>query len=203
MKKLAVLFMCLCMIMPIGFVGCSGQSNVVRLNEVTHSIFYAPLYIAINNGYFEEAGIEIELVNGGGADKVMTAIASDSADIGLMGPEAAIYCHVEGQQNYPVIFGQLTQKDGSFLVAKTAQPEFKWSDLKGKRMLAGRKGGVPAMTLEYVVKNKGGLALSDLNFDTTVAFDMMVGAFEGDDTIDYCTMFLLQAITKNKAKAMS
>lgn len=189
MKKLAVLFMCLCMIMPIGFVGCSGQSNVVRLNEVTHSIFYAPLYVAINNGYFEEAGIEIELVNGGGADKVMTAIASDSADIGLMGPEAAIYCHVEGQQNYPVIFGQLTQKDGSFLVAKTAQPEFKWSDLKGKRMLAGRKGGVPAMTLEYVVKNKGGLALSDLNFDTTVAFDMMVGAFEGDDTIDYCTMF--------------
>lgn len=189
MKKLAVLFMCLCMIMPIGFVGCSGQSNVVRLNEVTHSIFYAPLYVAINNGYFEEAGIEIELVNGGGADKVMTAIASDSADIGLMGPEAAIYCHVEGQQNYPVIFGQLTQKDGSFLVAKTAQPEFKWSDLKGKRILAGRKGGVPAMTLEYVVKNKGGLALSDLNFDTTVAFDMMVGAFEGDDTIDYCTMF--------------
>lgn len=84
----------------------------------------------------------------------MTAIASDSADIGLMGPEAAIYCHVEGQQNYPVIFGQLTQKDGSFLVAKTAQPEFKWSDLKGKRMLAGRKGGVPAMTLEYVVKTK-------------------------------------------------
>ena len=188
MKKLSVLLACLLMSM-IGFVGCEGKSNVVRLNEVTHSIFYAPLYVAINNGYFKEEGIEIELVNGGGADKVMTAIASSSADIGLMGPEVAIYCHVEGQQNYPVIFGQLTQKDGSFLVAKTAQPQFKWSDLKGKRMLAGRKGGVPAMTLEYVVKNKGGLSLDQLNFDTTVAFDMMVGAFEGDQTIDYCTMF--------------
>lgn len=190
MKKFAVLFMCaLLLAMPLTITGCSTDKNVIRLNEVTHSIFYAPLYVAINNGYFEEEGITIELTNGGGADKVMTAIASNSADIGLMGPEATIYCHVEGQKNYPVIFGQLTQRDGSFLVARTEQPNFKWSDLKGKHILAGRRGGVPAMTLQYVVEKEGNLSLSDLNFDMDVAFDMMVGAFEGDEKIDYCTMF--------------
>ncbi len=191
MKKIAVLFMCaLLFALPFTVVGCNkSDKKVIRLNEVTHSIFYAPMYVAINNGYFEEEGIEIELTNGGGADKVMTAIASKSADIGLMGPEATIYCHVEGQKNYPVIFGQLTQRDGSFLVARTEQKDFKWSDLKGKHMLAGRPGGVPAMTLQYVVEKKGGLSLNDLDFDTDVAFDAMVGAFEGDKNIDYCTMF--------------
>ena len=175
--------------LPVTLTGCQQSGTVIRLNEVTHSIFYAPLYVAINNGYFEEEGITIELTNGGGADKVMTAIASKSADIGLMGPEATIYCHVEGQKNYPVIFGQLTQRDGSFLVARTEQKDFKWSDLKGKHILAGRRGGVPAMTLQYVVENKGGLSLDELNFDMDVAFDAMVGAFEGDKSIDYCTMF--------------
>lgn len=192
MKKFAVLFMCaLLFALPITLTGCQKDSSMttIRLNEVTHSIFYAPLYVAINNGYFEDEGIKIELVNGGGADKVMTAIASKSADIGLMGPEATIYCHVEGQRDYPIIFGQLTQRDGSFLVARTEQKDFKWSDLKGKHMLAGRPGGVPAMTLQYVVETKGGLDLSELNFDTDVAFDAMVGAFEGDKSIDYCTMF--------------
>lgn len=114
MKKLAVLFMCLCMIMPIGFVGCSGQSNVVRLNEVTHSIFYAPLYVAINNGYFEEAGIEIELVNGGGADKVMTAIASDSADIGLMGPEAVYIAMSKDSRTIPLYSVSLRKRTVRF-----------------------------------------------------------------------------------------
>ncbi len=190
MKRIAVLFMCVVFcLMPFTLTACNDDSNVIRLSEVTHSIFYAPLYVAINNGYFKDEGISIELSNAGGADKVMTAIASKSADIGLMGPEATIYCHVEGQRDYPVIFGQLTQRDGSFLVARSPQPDFKWSDLKGKHVLAGRKGGVPAMTLQYVVENNGGLKLSELNFDTDVAFDMMVGAFEGDKTIDYCTMF--------------
>lgn len=190
MKKFAVMLMCVLMACSMTFVGCSsGVGNKIRLNEVTHSIFYAPLYVAINNGYFEDEGIEIELVNGGGADKVMTAIASHSADIGLMGPEATIYCHVEGQRDYPVIFGQLTQRDGSFLVAREPQPDFKWSDLRGKHILAGRPGGVPAMTLQYVVENEGKMELTDLEFDTDVAFDMMVGAFEGDKSIDYCTMF--------------
>lgn len=170
--------------------GCKddGKTKIV-LSEVTHSIFYAPLYIAINNGYFEEEGLEITLKNAGGADKVMTAIASGSADIGLMGPEATIYCHVEGQKNYPMIFGQLTQRDGSFLVGRNAEPDFKWSDLSGKHVLAGRAGGVPAMTLQYVCNNAGLVHGENINLDTTVAFDMMVGAFEGDTKYDYCTMF--------------
>ncbi|MBE5730692.1 MAG: ABC transporter substrate-binding protein [Clostridiales bacterium] len=191
MKKITVWFLCLLMLaMPMSLTACkSDEEGVIRLSEVTHSIFYAPLYVAINNGYFEDEGITIELSNAGGADKVMTAIASKSADIGLMGPEATIYCHVEGQRDYPVIFGQLTQRDGSFLVSRKEELDFEWSDLEGKHVLAGRAGGVPAMTLQYVVETLGGLSLSQLNFDTTVAFDLMVGAFEGDTSIDYCTMF--------------
>lgn len=192
-KKLLASLLCLSLIL-FCFAGCSSCSGgdgktKVRLSEVTHSIFYAPLYLAINNGYFDEAGIKIELSNGGGADKVMTAIASNSADIGLMGPEATIYCHIEGQKNYPVIFGQLTKRDGSFLVGRKAEPDFKWSDLENKHVLAGRAGGVPAMTLQYVCNNAGLYHGTNINLDTSVAFDLMVGAFEGDTKYDYCTMF--------------
>lgn len=178
------------LMMCLPLVGCSDDNGkkTIRLSEVTHSIFYAPLYVAINNDYFGEYGIEIKLSNGGGANNVMTAIASRSADIGLMGPEATVYCHVEGQKDYPVIFGQLTQRDGSFLVAKNPEPDFKWEDTAGKHILAGRKGGMPAMTLEYVM-NQAGVDTSGANFDTTVQFDVMVGAFEGSNACDYCTMF--------------
>lgn len=195
MKKLGKIFMPLAalvfvLLMTVPLAACKkNDKTVIRLSEVTHSIFYAPLYLAINNGYFDEAGIEIKLFNGGGADKVMTAIASNSADIGLMGPEATIYCHVNGQRNYPVVFGLLTQRDGSFLVSKKAEPNFQWSDLAGKHVLAGRAGGVPAMTLQYVVNNAGLHHPADVNLDTTVAFDAMVGAFDGSDEYDYCTMF--------------
>ena len=161
----------------------------VTLNEVAHSIFYAPQYAAIELGYFEEEGIDLTLVNGAGADKVMTAIASNSADIGLMGPEATIYCHVEGQRNYPVIFGQLTACDGSFLVGRNPEPDFKWENLENKHILAGRAGGVPAMTLQYVCNSAGLYHDKNINLDTTVAFDLMVGAFEGDTKYDYVTMF--------------
>ena len=123
-SKLLALGMALMLALPLIACGKDDNKTVVRLSEVTHSIFYAPLYLAINNGYFEEEGIEIKLSNGGGADKVMTAIASNSADIGLMGPEATIYCHLNGQRDYPVIFGLLTQCDGSFLVSKKAEPNF-------------------------------------------------------------------------------
>lgn len=191
MKKILAIVVCaIFALLPLGLTACdTDDTRTIRLSEVTHSVFYAPLYVALNNGYFEDANIKIELTNAGGADKVMTAIASKSADIGLMGPEATIYCHVEGQKNYPVIFGQLTQRDGSFLVSRKPEPDFKWSDLKGKHILAGRAGGVPAMTLQYVIETVGGLSLDELIFDTTVAFDLMVGAFEGDEKYDYCTMF--------------
>ncbi len=174
---------------PVALIACNNDGKTtVRLCEVTHSIFYAPLYIAINNGYFDEENIKIELSNGGGADKVMTSVISGSADIGLMGPEATIYCHVEGQRNYPVIFGLLTQRDGSFLVGREPEPDFDWASLEGKHILAGRAGGVPAMTLQYVL-NQHGVNTDTPLFDTSVAFDAMVGTFDTDKSIAYTTMF--------------
>ncbi|MCH5155437.1 MAG: ABC transporter substrate-binding protein [Clostridiales bacterium] len=190
MKKITALFTALAlMLCPLTLVGCGDDGKTtVRLCEVTHSIFYAPLYIAINNGYFADENINLKLSNGGGADKVMTAVISGSADIGLMGPEATIYCHVEGQRNYPVIFGQLTACDGSFLVGRRPEPDFDWSNLAGKHVLAGRPGGVPAMTLQWVL-NQHGVNTNTPLFDTSVAFDAMVGTFDTDKSIDYTTMF--------------
>ena len=169
---------------PLGLISCTGEDGTVRINEVTHSVFYAPLYLAEKLGYFEEEGIEIELTNGGGADATMAAVLSGGADIGFCGPEAAIYVAIGGSNDRPMVFGQLTKRDGSFLVGRTAQPDFEWSDLEGKEILAGRKGGVPAMTFEYALAERG--VEATLNYD--VAFNMMTAAFEGG-VADYCTMF--------------
>ncbi len=189
-NKLTALFTALAlMLCPMSLIACGNDGKTtVKLCEVTHSIFYAPLYIAINNGYFDEEKIDLKLSNGGGADKVMTAVISGSADIGLMGPEATIYCHVEGQKDYPIIFGQLTKRDGSFLVGRNPEPDFDWKNLEGKHILAGRPGGVPAMTLQYVL-NQHGVDTDTPNFDTSVGFDAMVGTFDTDKTVDYTTMF--------------
>ena len=169
---------------PLGLISCAGEDNTVRINEVTHSVFYAPLYLAEKLGYFKAEGIEIELTNGGGADATMAAVLSGGADIGFCGPEAAIYVAIGGSNDRPMVFGQLTKRDGSFLVGRTAQPDFEWSDLEGKEILAGRKGGVPAMTFEYALAERG--VEATLNYD--VAFNMMTAAFEGG-VADYCTMF--------------
>ena len=162
--------------------------QTLQVNEVTHSIFYAPLYLAEALGYFTDEGIKMELTNGGGADNVMSALLSGDADIGFCGPEAALYVLIGGSSDVPTVIGQLTKRDGSFLVSRTPQPNFKWEDLKGKEILAGRKGGVPAMTFEYILNNhnlKDGVDLT-LNYD--VAFNLMTSAFEAG-TADYCTMF--------------
>ena len=190
MKKFIVLFLSLCLLIaPLSACGKQSEgTNKIRLCEVTHSIFYAPLYVALEKGYFKEEGLEIELTNGGGADKVMTAILSNSADIGLMGPESAIYVYLEGKTDYPMVFGQLTCKDGSFLVSRKSEPNFKWEDLEGKGILAGRPGGVPAMTFEYVVNNHGLFDGTNIELIKNVQFDMMTAAFE-NGTGDYCTMF--------------
>lgn len=169
------------------FTGCS-KDNVIRVNEVTHSVFYAPLYVAINNGYFEEEGYTIELTNGGGSDASMTALLSGSADIALMGPETNVYVISQGRQDYPVIFGQLTKRDGSFLVGRNPEPDFDWSNLNGKHFIAGRKGGSPAMSLQYALEKNGYNISTDVNFDLSVAFNNTVGAFEGG-LGDYVTMF--------------
>lgn len=169
------------------FTGC-GNDNVIRVNEVTHSVFYAPLYVAINKGYFEEEGYKIELTNGGGSDASMTALLSGSADIALMGPETNVYVISQGKTDYPVIFGQLTKRDGSFLVGRTEEPDFDWSNLDGKHFIAGRKGGSPAMSLQYALEQNGYDITTDVNFDLSVAFNNTVGAFEGG-LGDYVTMF--------------
>lgn len=127
----------------------------VTLNEVAHSIFYAPMYVAIEEGYFEEEGIELDLVCGFGADKTMTAVISGEADIGFMGSEASIYTYNEGATDYVVNFAQLTQRAGNFLVAREEMPDFTWEDLKGTNVLGGRKGGMPQMVFEYILRKTG------------------------------------------------
>ena len=165
----------------------SGEMKEISLCEVTHSVFYAPLYATIELGYFEDAGLDVELVNGGGADKVMTAVLSKQSDIGFAGPEACIYTYIEGHEDYPKVFGQLTKRDGSFVLGRE-QEDFSWEDLKGKKILGGRKGGVPEMTLEYVIKQHGLEPGVDVDVDTSVQFDMMAGAFTGGNG-DYVTLF--------------
>ncbi|MBQ8319940.1 MAG: ABC transporter substrate-binding protein [Clostridia bacterium] len=162
--------------------------TTLKINEVTHSVFYAPLYLADALGYFEEEGLKIELTNGGGADNVMASVLSGDSDIGFCGPEAALYVLIGGSSDVPKVFGQLTKRDGSFLVSRTPEPNFKWEDLKGKEILAGRKGGVPAMTFEYVLKAHGLTDGVDVNLNYDVAFNLMTSAFEAG-TADYCTMF--------------
>lgn len=164
-----------------------GATQKIRLCEVTHSVFYAPLYVTIEKGFFQEEGLEVELINGGGADKVMTAVLSGQADVGFAGPEACIYTYLEGHDDHPKVFGQLTKRDGSFVIGRT-DDDFSWSDLKGKTILGGRKGGVPEMTLEYVLKNHGLEPGKDVDVDTSVQFDMMAGAFIGGNG-DYVTLF--------------
>ena len=168
--------------------GAPKATQKVRLCEVTHSIFYAPQYVALAKGFFADEGIEIELSNGGGADKVMSAVLSDSVDIGLAGPEASVYVYNEGKQDYTEVFAQLTACDGSFLVAREANPDFKWTDLKDAHILPGRKGGVPYMSFRYAIAKNGMDPDKDMLLDNTIQFDMMTGAFLGG-TGDYVTMF--------------
>jgi len=189
MARLFILILTGILFLSLSFSGCSSDGlKKVRLAEVTHSIFYAPMYVAINEGYFKEEGIELELTNSGGADKVMTALVSGQVDIGFMGPEAAIYVYNEGREDYAVIFAQLTQTDGSFLVGRQPEPDFKWESLEGKTIIGGRKGGVPEMTLEYVLKKHGLIPGENVEVLTNVQFDLMAGAFTGGKE-DYVTLF--------------
>lgn len=195
-KRLVVVVLCL--LMAAAIFGCSAQTTQkLTLNEVTHSVFYAPLYAAISLGYFEEEGIELELVNGGGADKSMTALLSGQAEIGLMGPEAAIYVFNEGKEDSALVIGQLTKRDGSFLMGREPVDDFKWSDLKGKTIIGGRAGGVPEMTLEYVLRKNGLEPGKDVEVLTNIQFNLMGGAFEGG-TGDYVTLFEPTASTFEK-----
>ena len=169
--------------------GCRQDDGLPRVtvNEVTHSVFYAPQYVAMSQGFFEEEGLEVELLNGGGADKVMTSVLTGEVQIGLAGPEACIYVHLEGSEDAPKVFAQLTNCDGAFLVGR-AEEAFDWENLRGKTIIGGRKGGVPEMTLEYVMKQNGVVPQVDAVVDTSVQFNMMAGAFTGGNG-DYVALF--------------
>ena len=172
--------------------GCKKDTNSsltpVTLNEVAHSIFYAPQYAAIELGYFEEEGIDLTLVNGAGADKVMTALVSGDADIGFMGSEASIYTYIQGDDDYAVNFAQLTQRAGNFLVGRTPEADFKWENLIGKKVLGGRAGGMPQMVFEYILKKNGIDPAKDLSIDQSISFGLTAAAFTSNDS-DYTVEF--------------
>ncbi len=198
MKKISILLVLFVSLFScLGLVGCKKKDdNTVRVSEVTHSLFYAPLYVAMNNGYFEDEGLKIELTNAGGSDTVMSSLISKSADIGLMGPESCVYVRNNGMKNAPKIFAQLTACDGSFLVGRTAvEGEFDWTTLTGKHVIAGRKGGMPAMTLQYILEEIYGLTTGaelgngvDVKLDTTIAFNLTTSSFVAG-TGDFVTAF--------------
>ena len=171
--------------------GCGGGKSgltKVRLQEVAHSIFYAPMYVAMEEGYFEDEGLNVELTNGNGADKVMTAMIAGEADIGFMGPESTIYVFNEGNEDYAVNFAQLTQRAGNFLVGRSDNGHFSWQDLKGKTVIGGRAGGMPQMVFEYILKMNGMDPATDLTIIQNIDFGVTAEAFvsgTGDYTVEF------------------
>lgn len=152
----------------------------VTLNEVAHSIFYAPMYVAIENGYFAEEGIDLTLVTGFGADKTMTALLTGEADIGFMGSESTIYTYVGGNEDYAVNFAQLTQRAGNFVVSRTPIDDFSFDMLIGKNVLGGRPGGMPEMVFEYILLKNNIDPSQDLSIDQSIDFGSTAAAFSGD-----------------------
>ena len=202
-KKIFVIVICVIVILLLGIVIVirNNQEDVsnatmaetvklekVNVSEVTRSVFYSPQYVAITKGFFKENGIEIDLITGQGADAVMTSVLSGQVQIGFAGPEASIYVYNEGKEDYTEVFAQLTKRDGSFLVSKDKTDKFSWSDLKGKTVIPGRKGGVPYMTFEYVLKQNGINPEKDLVLDDSIKFDLMAGAFAAGNA-EYVTLF--------------
>ena len=193
-KKFLLMLVCITMT-TLTFAGCSkkGEKTKVKVAEVTHSVFYAPQYVALSEGFFEEEGLEVELIAAQGADKTMAALISGEVDIGFMGPEASIYVYNQQSKDYAVNFAQVTKRDGSFLVGREKEDDFKFENLKGKEVIGGRKGGMPEMTLEYVIKNNGvnigkNTENGDVNVRTDIQFNVMSGVFVAGEG-DYVALF--------------
>lgn len=172
------------------FGGCKGKEGLteITLNEVAHSIFYAPMYVAFEEGYFEDEGLKVNLVNGLGADKTMTAVLSGDCDIGFMGAEASIYVYNQGAEDYVINFAQLTQRAGNFLVSKNKDEVFSWDNVKGKTVIGGRQGGMPEMVFEYILKQHGIDPKKDLTIIQNIDFGLTSQAFaagQGDYTIEF------------------
>lgn len=192
MKRIFISIICLVLIAVLSIIIIFKQDNKtdlkeIKVAEVTHSIFYAPQYLADSLGYFKEEGLDVEFILTPGADKVTAAVLSGDVQIGFCGSEATIYVYNNGEKDYLVNFAGLTKKDGSFLVGRDEIKNFSIEDLKGKHIIAGRKAGMPAMTLEYAI-NQGGLNTSKLNFDTSYDFSATSGAFIGGDG-DFVALF--------------
>lgn len=190
LRHILALLLCITLIFPV--TACEKKENNefvdITLNEVAHSIFYAPQYAAIELGYFNDENINLNLVTGFGADKVMTALISGEADIGFMGSESSIYVYQEGSTDHAVNFAQLTQRAGNFLVSRNEEKEFKWDDLKGKTVLGGRAGGMPEMLFEYILKKNGISPVDDLNILQNVDFGSTAAAFTSgiaDYTVEF------------------
>ncbi|MCL2702057.1 MAG: ABC transporter substrate-binding protein [Defluviitaleaceae bacterium] len=181
----------LALAMAFALASCQSEDSGltrVRLNEVVHSIFYAPQYVALELGFFEEEGLEIILTVGNGADRTMTALITGEADIGLMGTEAALYVYNEGREDFAVAFAQLTQRAGNFLVARAEMPDFTWNDVAGATIIGGRAGGMPQMVLEYIVRQNGMDPKADVEILTNLQFTSTAGAFTGgigDFTVEF------------------
>lgn len=190
--------------LPMGVFAAKKEEpklTKVTLNEVAHSIFYAPQYVAIEEEYFKDEGLDLTLVTGFGADKTMTAVISGEADIGFMGAEASVYAYQEGATDPVVNFAQLTQRAGNFLVAREEMPDFKWEDLKDKKILGGRKGGMPEMVFEYILRKNGLDAQKDLMIDQSIDFGSTAAAFSGDTSSDFTVEFEPSATALEKEGA--
>ncbi len=202
-QKISIFVVCLMILFSasIMFISCGKKDeNKIRLNEVTRSIFYAPLYVAYNLDFFKDEGLDVSLETATGSDASMTALISGSADIILAGPEQVVYS--QEVKDKPMVFGQLTQRDGSFIVGKTQQDNFTLNDLKGKTIIGGRQGGMPAMTLQYIIEQAGltigtDKAKGEVNLRTDVAFNLISSTFITSDS-EYCTLFEPTATTLEK-----
>ena len=196
MKKL-VISLAIILVIILAIIGIFYTKNnaskdnslqTINLSEVTRSIFYAPQYVALSKGFFEEEGLNIELTTAQGADAVMTSVLSNQSDIGFAGPEASIYVYNEGKEDYTEVFAQLTKRDGSFLVSRNKNSSFTWNNVKGSTIIPGRKGGVPYMTLQYVLKKYNINPETDVILDDSISFDLMAGAFSSGNA-DYVALF--------------
>lgn len=196
MKKL-VISLAIILVIILAIIGIFYTRNnnskdtslqTINLSEVTRSIFYAPQYVALSEGFFEEEGLNIELTTAQGADAVMTSVLSNQSDIGFAGPEASVYVYNEGKEDYTQVFAQLTKRDGSFLVSRNKNSSFTWNNVKGSTIIPGRKGGVPYMTLEYVLKKYNINPETDVILDDSISFDLMAGAFSSGNA-DYVALF--------------
>ena len=188
MKKLAILLCTMLLLTAVACTAPQSSGTVLRLHEVTRSVFYAPQYVADALGFFADEGLTVEITTSGGSEKAMTALLAGEADLCLAGPETGVYIMGEGKAEHPVIVGQLTKRDGSFLIARTPTDAFSWEDLTGKSIIGGRAGGMPIMTLRYVMAQHGLVDGKNCTIIDSIQFNLMAGAFEGGEG-DYVTLF--------------